>query len=198
MNVNGWRLPEGEEHFVNYARKDAYQATMLDLALGYVRDATCAVDAGAHVGFHSRKLTARFDEVWAFEPVPENYACLAYNAPAAKAVRVALGKERGDMTLTCPAPGNSGSWERGEGITVPVMTLDDYPIERVDFVKIDVQGMETDVLLGGENLIRRCKPVIAVEVVLRGEVNPEIEALLESWGATVFAKVGKDIVAGWI
>jgi len=195
--VNGWMLPKDDTHFPKYAEAGDYQPTLMGMALNYVTDFTAAVDAGGHIGFMSRRLTRSFERVWSFEPVPENFDCLRINAPKATAIRVALGNDRGEIEMACPAVGNSGSWERGDGITVPLMKLDDYPISSVGFVKIDVQGMETDVLLGGEMLIRKSRPVIAVEVKMRGETNHAVEALLLSWGARIAARIGKDIVAVW-
>ena len=199
MIVNGWRLPDGEQHFVKHAERNKYQANLLNAALPFVVQLRTAVDIGAHVGFHTRKMLGVFDDVWAFEPVPENYECLRHNAPDARCVRVALGNQRGDVHLSCPTPGNSGAWERDDGgrHVAPLMLLDDYPIGEVDFVKIDVQGMEADVLKGGENTIRRWKPIIAIEVVMRGEVNPAVAPILDAWGTKHLATVGKDIIVGW-
>src|SRR5690606_28669717 len=54
--------------------------------------------------------------------------------------------------------------EDGAG-SVTLDTLDNlYPTEIFDLIKIDVEGMELDVLLGGEQLIRRSRPTILIEV----------------------------------
>lgn len=42
--------------------------------------------------------------------------------------------------------------------------LDDYEIEKVDFIKIDVEGLEYKVLEGGMKLISNHKPYILIEV----------------------------------
>jgi hypothetical protein len=42
--------------------------------------------------------------------------------------------------------------------------LDDYEINNVDFIKIDVEGFENKVLKGGMNLISKYKPYILIEV----------------------------------
>lgn len=197
MKVNGWELPDGEHHFIQYAEKDGYQFKMIEIALGYVRNWRTAVDVGAHVGFHAKKFAALFGDVWAFEPIPSNYRCLIHNAPEVKAVMTALGDDRGDLSLSLVAPDNSGSWEKGEGTTVPVMRLDDYPLENVDLLKIDVQGMELEVLKGAEATVKRWKPLVIVEDTIRGETNADVLPLLVSWGMTPFARVNKDLIAGW-
>jgi FkbM family methyltransferase len=50
------------------------------------------------------------------------------------------------------------------GRRVPCLTLDQYVnLPKVDLVKIDVEGMEADVLRGGEQLLKRFKPILYVE-----------------------------------
>jgi FkbM family methyltransferase len=49
--------------------------------------------------------------------------------------------------------------------TVSVNTLDSYNFENVDVIKVDVEGYEFSVLKGGEQTIRRCRPVVQLEMV---------------------------------
>ncbi len=42
--------------------------------------------------------------------------------------------------------------------------LDDYKIDNVNFIKIDLEGLEDKVLEGGMNLILKYKPYILIEV----------------------------------
>lgn len=49
--------------------------------------------------------------------------------------------------------------------TVTVNTLDSYGFEDVDIIKVDVEGFEFPVLKGGEQTIRRCRPVVQLEMV---------------------------------
>lgn len=199
MIVSGWHLPDGDEHFIGAAKTGGYEPHLWRALLPHITEFTTAIDAGAHVGFYTAKMVPLFRNVWAFEPAPANYACLIRNVPEAKAIRVALGNEQGKLRMRLPNVKNSGSWEAGEGdLIAPVMRLNDYPIPGpVGLLKIDVQGMEVDVLKGGEAMIRRDKPVIVVEVKLRGETNHDIAVLLREWGAEVLEDLGTDIVMGW-
>lgn len=49
--------------------------------------------------------------------------------------------------------------------TVTVNTLDSYNFENVDIIKVDVEGYEFPVLKGGEQTIRRCRPIVQLEMV---------------------------------
>ena len=62
------------------------------------------------------------------------------------------------------------------------MRLDDfYDGSRLDFLKIDVEGMEAEVLRGAEGLIRRHLPIVYVEND-RKEKSSELAGLLRSLG----------------
>jgi FkbM family methyltransferase len=62
-----------------------------------------------------------------------------------------------------------GTWENSSRlrdlISVEVTTLDKTLVscDRVDFIKIDVDGGEYDVLLGGERVLERCHPHLLIE-----------------------------------
>lgn len=195
-----WILPEGDTHFAGAAQSGEYMPDLYRSAIRHVRKLRTAIDIGAHVGFYTAKMAENFRTVWAFEPVPDNYECLIRNVPADVIAKpVALGNGAGKAIFRQPNEKNSGSWERGETgpLRVPMLRLDDFLISEIDFIKIDVQGMEVEVLDGARRLIGRDLPVIAVETRLRGTINDEIESLLTSWGATVLERLKNDIVMGW-
>jgi FkbM family methyltransferase len=56
-------------------------------------------------------------------------------------------------------------------ITVPTRRLDDYELDAVGFVKIDVEGHDLSELRGGSETIRRCLPIILVEIEERHKPN---------------------------
>jgi hypothetical protein len=53
--------------------------------------------------------------------------------------------------------------EGNAGIPVPCLTLDQLNLTKVDFLKIDVEGMEAQVLLGGQQMLKKFKPILYVE-----------------------------------
>lgn len=132
----------------------------------HVRQFRMAVDAGAHIGLWTRLLAREFKFVTAFEPVPENFACLQMNV-LKKSVRlenVALGSGAGACGLTLPAAANSGCWRVDDTKTdLEMRTLDSYGLRDVDFIKIDVEGYEGEVLEGARQTISKHKPTIVFE-----------------------------------
>jgi FkbM family methyltransferase len=72
------------------------------------------------------------------------------------------------------------------GRRVPCHTLDQYMnLSRVDLVKVDVEGMEADVLRGGEQLLKHFKPVLYVEND-RLEKSEALTRLIASFGYRMY------------
>jgi len=137
-------------------------------------------DAGANVGYFSL-LCARWlhgkGAVHSFEPFPETAQRLERNLELnpdlrqiVKLHRVALSDSKGTMGMTVPDQGNKGCnfLSADGGVKVNATTLDsvceEEEVTRVDLVKADVEGSELALLRGGEQAIRRFRPVLLIEV----------------------------------
>ena len=133
-------------------------------------------DVGANVGYLTSLAAVRAGrdgQVIAFEPHPQVYELLERNAARwrngavdnVELHRVALSDRRGEGTLVAGPSfeGNMGlaslssdqpTTTGAESITVPLARLDETPgAERLDLLKIDVEGHEPDVLRGAERLL---------------------------------------------
>jgi len=124
-----------------------------------------AVDVGAHIGTWTVLLAQRFNEVWAYEPVDENFALLRQNAKLSNvfAMNTALGAETNLCSMRLPAGGNSGCWQTDSGYDRMIQPLDVYHLDDVDFIKIDVEGTEGDVLVGAVETLQRSHPTVFFE-----------------------------------
>jgi FkbM family methyltransferase len=136
-----------------------------------------AIDIGANIGLWSYALCNRFETVEAFEPQPRCYNHLSgCNLPRVNLHNVALSSRTGSAELKIPAhhglriPGMAslndvdGECERFE---VTLRQLDEFDFRNVDFIKIDVEGHETEVLAGARDTILREKPVMVIEIEQR-------------------------------
>jgi FkbM family methyltransferase len=138
------------------------------------------VDVGANVGIYVHALRKRGAIVEAFEPQPACSAILQAYAtvdPAVHVHPVALGSAVSKARLSVPiehgrlargsATMRTVSGTVGEITDVDVRTLDSFEFERVDAIKIDVEGAELDVLRGATATLRRARPLLLVEIEQR-------------------------------
>jgi FkbM family methyltransferase len=140
-----------------------------------------SLDIGANIGLYSNALLAVSGRCIAFEPLPPMAALLKKGFRRAgerfRVERVALSDRPGTATLRMPKgdfgyttmePDNAleGKVDTKKLVTFDVETrqLDDYALDDVRFVKIDVEGHEESVLRGGRETLRRCRPSVLVEV----------------------------------
>jgi len=128
------------------------------------------VDAGAMIGDHTvtyARLVGSEGCVHAFEPQPEAFACLLHNmkhlpqvmcwgcalSDKAENHQIVLSDNVGASHLVPEKSGDSHS-----------ITLDSLGLQRLDYMKIDVEGYECRVLRGALETIKRCRPAILCEV----------------------------------
>jgi FkbM family methyltransferase len=181
----------------------AYQGDRLARALPLVRRRGLALDVGAHIGMWAVQLAAVFDRVHCFEPHPDSLAALRDNV-AGLGVMVtgcALASRHG---LACLESAGLGAHITASGLTsgtwVEMRRLDNFGFRDVDFIKIDVEGFETFVIQGGEETIRRDRPVIVLEQKHESRYGLARDApvtILESWGATIEWKMKRDYCLRW-
>ena len=135
------------------------------------------VDVGANIGYYSAYAAPFVRRVFSFEPDARNHAPLAANAALAGNVRihkVALSSEAGEATLDASKNSEVSRLTRdpdatGQKQTVAVQTLDGFarahPDLRVSGLKIDTEGHELEILVGGRETIIRDQPLILAELM---------------------------------
>jgi FkbM family methyltransferase len=215
--VGSFWFPDGETQMLEEVeRTGSWQLGRLHAALRHLdpHRRRTALDVGAHVGTWARELARHFQRVVAFEPVPETYECLCGNVTAREGCRVELHNLAvADRTATWAffpddrwGPGNTGGTfllPEGGGEEIPIRSvlLDSMDFTGLDFVKIDVEGMEAQVLEGGARTLARHRPLIVWENKPRfANRNPHSrtsEEVLGSLGARRLARQGADEIWGW-
>jgi len=139
------------------------------------------VDIGANTGIYTLKAAKHFGNdgiIVAIEPFLETIATLHRSVQAngftnVRLRNLAVGAQTGVTTLWMNS-GTPNSFSiaekvgKAQGVLVLVVSLDDLyrweKLERLDYLKIDVEGGEQEVLLGATNTIRTYRPIIQCEV----------------------------------
>lgn len=146
-------------------------------ATAYLNPDDVCVDVGANIGDHTwayLQAVGPGGKVYAFEPHRLAFECLKRNCPAANCYPIALGKMPGIKTVKPDhdSPLNVGmAWidpfqveHPSEPGDVMVQPLDNYSLGRLNWLKIDVEGMEPEVIAGATQTIVRCRPFIYIEL----------------------------------
>jgi FkbM family methyltransferase len=163
---------------------EAAAAGVVSSVLAHLPDGGTFVDIGANVGSVSKAvLQHRAVQVYAFEPMPAYYQrCVEVLGDRATVEQLALGAAVAEQMLWCDDTNlgwNTFVTQMRIGNMSPtpvhVVPFDLYAaavgIDRIDVVKIDVEGYEYAVLAGMHQSILRFHPVIVVELGW-GRSNP--------------------------
>lgn len=220
----GWQFPKGEAHLPGWMQKVGdwrddvrhqdrrllYQGKKYRAAVSYCKQRRYALDVGGHVGLWSWMMALDFNRVWAFEPMPEHRECYEINMRNFKNWTLfpfALGAAAGNVhvrTRTVGSSGDTGVDLSGQGLEVPIKTVDEFKFNEIDFMKIDCEGFELFVVKGAEETIKRNKPVMIVEQKPETgmEKNYKIGTkdavnLLKSWGAREVHNMADDHILVW-
>lgn len=169
-----------------------------------LQDFVC-LDVGANIGYWSKFLVeiSNASECHAFEPDPITCEVLDKNLSKYRNVTInqtAVSDRDGyiDLFLDPHHSGDNRSQftEGRRAIKVSCCTLDSYVkkanLERVDFLKIDIQGGEIPALEGATALLHRFRPLVLIEIAPEfdsgsGAINQYIARLVEQKSYRAYA-----------
>lgn len=178
------------------------------------------VDCGAHIGADSVELARILpgSRVHAFEPVPAVFAFLSYNTRKYAGITcypIALSDQNGEMTMYV----SSGASNASSSLLAPTAHKDDHPdvlfnetihvqtrtldrwaeennIPKVDFLWLDMQGYELQMLKASEKILPNVTAVYTEvsmkETYKNACLYKEVKSWMESKGFTEVFKVFPD------
>lgn len=141
----------------------------------YINKNSVALDIGACIGNFTKFLAENCLHVYAFEPFCDNFKRLAINCKKLDNVtllEIAIGNKDNESKLyLCPNDIGMNrlypsQWCKDGGqITVDTRKIDslNLPNNKIDFVKIDVEGYEYFVIMGMTKLLMRDHPIVMME-----------------------------------
>jgi len=133
-------------------------------------------------------MCKQFKHVYAFEPIEEVRQCLAKNVSAENysTYSVGLGAKNENLKVNYnPAETGNTHASKDGNQTITIRKLDDMNLPKIDYIKVDTEGFEIEVLKGGEKLIKEYKPFVHVEVkgkvlVKQGLSSDDVDEYLKS------------------
>lgn len=200
MQVTVCRIGERDLKFCSNFERDPiqrahragtfFEARDLARLAGHLPEAPRVLDVGANVGNHALFFATQCGaaRIVVVEPNPLALAPLVANVVlnglteviSLEALGVGLGAASEGGLFMKRHDRNLGATKmlRGKGGALEVHAGDDlFGDEQFDLVKIDVEGMEMEVLAGLKRTVARCRPLLFVEV------DPGNAAAFEGWCA---------------
>jgi FkbM family methyltransferase len=218
-----------DHYFYNsFLTGNPYEQKMIDDYLkSFVLNSENILDIGSHIGYHSlsySKINPNV-KILAFEPQRRVFELLQENIESnalknVTAFNLAVSNKVGIFSLSNSIPdgknantnieyGTDKSFNLGgvslgkNGEQVQTTTIDNLELKNLDFIKIDVEGAESLVILGGIETIKKYKPIICFESNFKTitqdmkemfgcEDSRTPNEILQEIGYTIFAKITND------
>ncbi|MBS1507548.1 MAG: FkbM family methyltransferase [Bacteroidetes bacterium] len=186
---------------------DGFEENEIEFVTKALKKGDVFVDIGANIGLFSLIASPLVDstgKVISFEPSPETFSRLIENVSLnnltnISARNIGLSDSEGELMLNVSGDGHD-AWNTFAAVSdekfhstksVPVFTLDDQLVEeakeKISLVKIDVEGWEKFVLVGGKTFFQKFAPVVMMEFTesntfSAGYMVQELYDLMVSWG----------------
>ena len=133
------------------------------------------IDCGSAVGAEALPYRSKFSEIHCFEPTQQQFELLKHNTSFYDNIKihnVALSNYKGKSKFFVYSHNYQSSQLalhkkrplRCEEQIVQVTTLDSFAFENIDFIKIDVESNEKEMLLGALKTLEKNNPVIRIEI----------------------------------
>jgi FkbM family methyltransferase len=161
----------------------------VELFREFINKDSIVCDVGANIGAHTLVFSRLAKQVYAFEPVPLTFNALAgmvalNDLDNVTCVQGGISDIEGVMSfqsLVTNFENNFGAAQLSTfNGTNPVQV---FPLNiPCDFLKIDVEGMELQVLKGAREVIQQCRPVIYVEADRQDDRTSKLVLLLTEYG----------------
>jgi FkbM family methyltransferase len=199
----GWYLPGTDNFFIEALasakaeeNRQIWESQLMEAVLALVKLRRRAVDIGAHVGFWSWNLARRFETVESFEPSTSLRECFKRNVNASNVnLHAAVLGVRDAAAAMNRMPLESDTTRGEPASRVEIVPLDHYDFDRVDFMKIGVEGSALPVLQGARATLLRNRPVVVLgehDACLRAGAGQEAAVnYLKSLGASLLNAHGE-------
>lgn len=164
--VGGWLWPIGETGAWEGPSEE--WPVHCELWHKHIKKFDVCIQAGGCLGMYPRLHAKYFKRVYTFEPNPLSFFVLNNNCqlPNIFKFNAALGAQPDMVNLNMGDQVNMGTHtiiNIGETF-IPMLTIDSFKWDSVDFIQLDVECYERNVIMGGLKTIEKFKPAISLEL----------------------------------
>ena len=203
--IGNYLFPSSDTHFERWILDGEYQQKQRDTLFQYMekrRKIEYIVDAGAHVGLWSRPMIQRQDTkyIWAFEPNNLVRECYVQNMKGFDNYTIypfALGSHQttGFLNVENDNSGNTNIDPDKPG-NIEIRSIDSMNFNNVDYIKVDAEGYEYQILSGCLETLGKHKPFIHLEMKSKRMRNTfdEFNQLFKKIGYKEVTRVSAEVL----
>jgi len=189
VKVNGYNIsliPNDQGISKELLMFKTHEPISTELISNLLQPGMICLDIGANIGYYvllESKIIGKEGKIYAIEPSPENYNCLKRsleleNIQNVDAYNFAAGNNDGRIRFFVNERSNGCKVlqegqepppnKPGKIIQVPLKKIDKFVeeknLEKIDFLRMDVEGFELQIFEGMQKTLRKFKPTIQLEV----------------------------------
>ena len=203
--IGNYLFPSSDTHFERWMLYGEYQAKQRNALFNYMeerRKVEYIVDVGGHVGLWSRPMIQRANTryIWAFEPNSSVRECYVMNMSRFDNYTIypiALGDKntKGYLNVEKDNSGNTNIDPIKSGDT-EIKTLDSFNLKQIDYMKVDAEGYEYNIVQGAKETIERCKPFVHLEMKTKRmrHTNKDYTKLLNTMNYKEVFRIGAEVL----
>ena len=159
----------------NYLLGDVHEEKIQELLRKYIFKKIklgVSIDIGAHIGSYSIFLSKYFKKVYSFECNPTTFRILMLNSELIKNIKtfnLFLSNSNKKIYLEINELDSGHCYQSKKHSNISIKSVNTEKFlnhkikKKIDFIKIDVEGYEADILLSIKNLLIKNKPIILFE-----------------------------------
>lgn len=166
-----WTFPSKDDDLLPYMINGSYQDLHRKKILNFLKENNCrfrnCLDIGAHVGIWSNDFTKVFEHVHAFEPIEDLRICFKQNIQEKNYTLHPFGLGNSTKRITFQyEPEKSKNTQVNEKGNYPaeIKRLDDLGLKDIDYIKLDAEGYELEILKGAVKLLEDQSPFVHLEI----------------------------------
>lgn len=170
METKVYLHPAGDVACDNILKGQFFEEHLVHFFNKIIKDDSIIIEGGAHIGIHTIRFSklAPNGHVYSFEASKRNFdlvnkTIVENNITNVTIKNNALYSENKLVYLSEHQHPDQDSVNTKFGTPIQAVTIDSLNLPNIDFIKLDVEGAELDVLKGAQNVIKTLRPTIAFE-----------------------------------
>lgn len=171
ITKQGWAIVDRDTHlgrWVDQAGRLDFDQSALGCYQHLFRKGDVLLNVGANIGCYASAFVDRASQVICMEPNAEALECLRHNLASHSNVIIhpfAASDREARCDVRCEGDNIGMAYvEETETGAVESRLVDSFGLDRVDFILMDCEGFEVRALEGAKETIRRCQPIMVIEV----------------------------------